>query len=409
MFENIEAIKRKAYFLEVVNDFSSRLLHVNTVDGAVWAITKHAVSRLSYADCVVYLVDSSGEFLIQNAAYGPKNEGEFDIKNPLILRIGQGICGHVAKTGISECINDTSKDPRYTVDDSVRLSEIAVPILSQGKVIGVIDSEHPDKDFYSSQDIEILETVASMVSVKIDQALALERLANYKDELEKKVAESTRELQVTIEELKVSHAQIEQRNREKETLLQEIHHRVKNNLQLVTSLLNLHANRLANDEERFVFRDCQSRIKSMSAVHEQLYHKGNLSRIDVKEYIEEICKELFFSYRSEEVIKLKLNLDQYYFDIEKSIPFGLILNELIVNVLKHAFPASRGGLVSIDLKEHPYSIELSVNDDGVGFDTTLQYSTMGLDLVNTLVSQVDGECTILSGESGTQCSVTFPK
>ena len=277
MGENIEAIKRKAYFLEVVNDFSSRLLHVNTVDGAVWAITKYAVSRLSYADCVVYLVDSSGEFLIQKAAYGPKNEGDFDIKNPLKLRVGQGICGHVAITGVSECVNDTSNDPRYTVDDSVRLSEIAVPILSQGKVIGVIDSEHPDKNFYSSQDIEILETVASMVSVKIDQALALERLANHKDELEKQVEASTRELQETIEELRASHAQIEQRNKEKETLLREIHHRVKNNLQLVTSLLNLHANRLAKEEERFVFRDCQSRIKSMSAVHEQLYQKGNLS------------------------------------------------------------------------------------------------------------------------------------
>ena len=409
MGENIEAIKRKAYFLEVVNDFSSRLLHVNTVDGAVWAITKYAVSRLSYADCVVYLVDSSGEFLIQKAAYGPKNEGDFDIKNPLKLRVGQGICGHVAVTGVSECVNDTSNDPRYTVDDSVRLSEIAVPILSQGKVIGVIDSEHPDKNFYSSQDIEILETVAAMVSVKIDQALALERLANHKDELEKQVEASTRELQETIEELRASHAQIEQRNKEKETLLREIHHRVKNNLQLVTSLLNLHANRLAKEEERFVFRDCQSRIKSMSAVHEQLYQKGNLSKIDVKEYIEEICKELFFSYRSEEVIKLRLNLDKYHFDIEKSIPFGLILNELIVNVLKHAFPSSHGGIVSIGLKELSDSIELSISDDGVGFDATGQYTTMGLDLVDTLVSQVDGECTIVSGEWGTKCNVVFPK
>ena len=91
----------------------------------------------------------------------------------------------MAKTGISDRIGDTSKDKRYAVDDSVRLSEIPVPILSQGKVIGIIDSEHPERNFYSKEDLEILETVATMVSVKIDQALAQERIASNQKELEK--------------------------------------------------------------------------------------------------------------------------------------------------------------------------------------------------------------------------------
>ncbi|MDG1333278.1 MAG: histidine kinase dimerization/phosphoacceptor domain -containing protein [Crocinitomicaceae bacterium] len=392
-----------------MNDFASRLLHANTVDETLWAVTRHAVSRLGYADCVVYMVDSSGEFLIQKAAVGPKDVGGFDVMNPIKLQIGQGICGHVAKTGVSELVHDTSSDGRYTVDDSFRLSEITVPILSKGKVIGVIDSEHPQKNFYSIQDLEILETVASMTSVKIDQALALESLANHKANLEKKVEESTRELRRSVEELQESNAQIEQKNKENETLLKEIHHRVKNNLQVVMSLLNLHADRLSDSVEQQVFRDCQNRINSMSIVHEQLYQKGDLSRINAKEYVEEICNELFYSYKLSDTMTVKLNLDECFFNIEKSVPFGLILNELIVNVLKHVFSNGSNGLVSISLKEHPNSIFLDVSDNGAGFDTGQERSTMGLDLIEALTEQVDGVFLITSGDSGTTCVVEIPK
>lgn len=395
--------------MEVVNDFSSRLLHVSTEEDTVQAIIKYAVSRLGYGDCVVYIVDSTGKYLHQKAALGAKNDGSRDVKDEIILRVGkEGICGYVAQTGKSEIVNDTSLDSRYEVDDCVRLSEIAVPILSQGKVIGVIDSEHPDRGYYSSQDLEILETVASMVSVKIDQARALDRLANHKAELEKQVGERTRELHKTIDQLKKSYEEIEEKNHEKETLLKEIHHRVKNNLQVVNSLLNLHANRLSKESEQQIFRDCQNRIKSMAAVHEQLYQKGNLTRIDAKQYVEEICKELFYSYKLEKNVELRLNLVQCYFDIEKSVPFGLILNELIVNVLRHAFVSTSSGAVSIKLKEDQSTIHLSVSDNGVGFDSTKEHTTMGLELINTLVSQVDGEFHIQSGNSGTKCTILIP-
>lgn len=391
-----------------MNDFASRLLLADSLDEALWTITDHAVSRLGYADCVVYLVDDAGEFLIQKAAYGPKNDGGHEVKDPISLRIGEGICGHVARTGISELIGDTSKDKRYAVDDSVRLSEITVPILSQGKVIGIIDSEHPERNFYSKEDLEILETVATMVSVKIDQALAQERIASNQKELEKKVDESTRELRETIEELKASHSLIEQKNQENETLLKEIHHRVKNNLQVVASLLNMHSNNLTDRDEQQIFEDCQNRIKSMSAVHEQLYYKGNLSQIDAKEYVEDICKELFYSYRMNEEVKVELQLDPCYLDIEQSVPFGLILNELISNVLKHAFPVKSKGLVNIDLQKGTDVLRLKVEDSGVGFDTEQQHTTMGLDLIDTLISQLDGEFTLASGTWGTKCAVEFP-
>ena len=322
--------------------------------------------------------------------------------------VGQGICGHVAKTGVGEIIPDTSKDDRYKVDDSIRYSEITVPIISDGKVIGVIDSEHPDKDFYTSMDLEILKTIASMVSVKIDQARAQEKIRKHKEELEMRVAESTLELQNTVDQLKESNEQILQSNKEKETLLKEIHHRVKNNLQIVSSLLNMHANNSVKKVDEEVFRDCQNRILSMSIIHEQLYNKGNLAEIDTKRYIEEISQGLFKSYDVEGIINLELDLDQVYFDIQKSVPFGLILNELVVNSIKHAFPEN-SGTIKIALKETGKEAILKVEDNGCGYDAKNREPSMGLDLIETLVSQVDGDFSVESTQEGTKNKLSFSK
>ena len=405
--QNIEVIRRKAHFLEVINSFASQLIQTNSVNEAVWSVTKHAVANLGYEDCVVYLLDDEHKFLIQCAAYGPKNPNEFNIDHPIILKIGEGISGSVAKSGIAEIIGDTSKDSRYQVDDLKRLSEISVPILSKGKVIGVIDSEHSGKNFFTQQDLEILKTIASMVSVKIDQSRAQEKLEEHKNLLEKRVEESTVELKNTIKKLQESNEEILQSDVEKATLLKEIHHRVKNNLQIVSSLLNLHANRSSSKDESNVFLDCQSRVKSMSIIHEQLYNKENLAQIDTKKYIEEITQELLLSYNAIDRVELKLDLEQVFFDIDTSVPIGLILNELIVNSLKHAFPKHKGE-ISIVLKQTKEVITLVVSDNGIGFIPNENKDTMGIDLIETLTSKIDGDIKYFSDKKGTVCEISIP-
>lgn len=209
-----DLIKRSHYF-EVINSFAVQLLKLSTVDEIVWGVAKHAIAKLGFIDCVVYLFDDNNEFLIQRAAHGPKNPIDFDIDNPIKLKVGQGICGHVAETGIPELISDTSLDKRYHIDDASRLSELAVPILSEGKVIGVIDSEHPEKNFYKEEDLQMLTTIAAMASTKIVEAKVQERLRNHRKELKKLVVERTQELTETIGKLKESNA-------EKENLIREI-------------------------------------------------------------------------------------------------------------------------------------------------------------------------------------------
>src|ERR1700741_3862089 len=199
---SLEYFKKKEHYLEVINQFATVLLNVSTIDDIVWIVAKNAVAQMGYVDCVIYLLDEKEEYLIQRAAHGPKNPIDLDILNPIKIKVGEGIVGHVAKTMKGEIVSDTTKDPRYILDDNMRLSEIAVPIIHNNKVIGVIDSEHPEKDFYPPDDLSILTTIASMTATKLIQAYYNEKLQEYQYDLKTLVHLKTLELNKTLNELK---------------------------------------------------------------------------------------------------------------------------------------------------------------------------------------------------------------
>jgi signal transduction histidine kinase/DNA-binding response OmpR family regulator len=162
---------------KIVNYFAVSLYGKNTEGEILWDVAKNCIGSLGFEDCVIYMLDKNNT-LIQKAAYGPKNLVAHEITNAIEIPYGQGIVGHVAKTGIAEIIDDTSKDPRYIVDDEMRLSEITVPILYQNKVIGVIDAEHRQKNFFTYHHLNILNTIASLCSNKIIKARAEEEKIN---------------------------------------------------------------------------------------------------------------------------------------------------------------------------------------------------------------------------------------
>ena len=209
--------ERKAHFLETINAFGSILMRTSSTQESVWCVAKHAVGELGYIDCIIYLINDDGE-LFQCAAHGNKNPTAQYVLNPIKLKIGEGICGHVALTGVSEIIADTSKDPRYIVDDEDRHSEITVPILSDGIVIGIIDSEHPEKDYFSDHDLNILNTIASMLSFKISQAKAIEGLAI----INKELAVQNEEKQKRADKLAIANKEYAFQNDEKQKRADEL-------------------------------------------------------------------------------------------------------------------------------------------------------------------------------------------
>jgi len=186
--------------------------------------------------------------------------------------------------------------------------------------------------------------------------------------------------------------------REKELLLQEVHHRVKNNLQIISSLFNLEAEH-ASDETRRVLKRGQARIRSLSLVHEKLYRAANLSRIDLPGYIESLVTHLFHVYLVDPTqVRLETDFEEVSLDINSAIPCGLILNELIANTLKHAFPEGRKGVVRIRLARGPGgAVELEVSDDGIGLPETIDVRNpegFGFQIINLLINQLEAKLTL---------------
>ncbi len=186
--------------LKGINEFAANMLNQVTLDDIAWTIIDNAISRFNLEDCIIYLVDEDGEYLIQRAAYGDKQKKEHEIFNPIKIKIGSGIVGKVAFTGNPIMIKDTSKVPEYIVDDKIRYSELAVPILADKKVIGIIDSEHSSKDFFTNQHLIDFTTIANLTAIKIKNAIIQEKQANIEETVLRKqkmlqgVAMATEEL-----------------------------------------------------------------------------------------------------------------------------------------------------------------------------------------------------------------------
>ncbi len=200
-----------------------------------------------------------------------------------------------------------------------------------------------------------------------------------------------------ITERKKTEEQIKNSLKEKEILLQEIHHRVKNNMQIISSLLNLQSRHIKNKQSLELFKSSQNRVKSMALIHERLYQSKDFNRIDVADYVRGLINHLFITFGiNKEVISLKINIKNLFLNVDTAIPCGLIINELVSNSLKHAFPDGKKGEIKISM--HPVStneIELVVSDNGVGMPEEMELkstSSLGLNLVNMLVEdQLHGE------------------
>ncbi|MCF7928537.1 MAG: response regulator [Spirochaetales bacterium] len=197
--------------------------------------------------------------------------------------------------------------------------------------------------------------------------------------------------------------------REKEVLLKEIHHRVKNNLSVVTALLNLQSSEADNQELKNHFLDAIGRIESMALVHEKLYQSNDFSAVNIRSYIEEIVGQLIETFRSNEsIIHCSFNVSESYIDLDTAVPLGLIINELVTNSLKYAFPDSHSGMITITLKAMEKNHRLRVEDNGKGIRDENRKASLGLTLVQALAEQIEGTFFITSDQNGTIGTLEFP-
>jgi two-component sensor histidine kinase len=199
--------------------------------------------------------------------------------------------------------------------------------------------------------------------------------------------------------------------RDKEVLLKEIHHRVKNNLQIISSLLKLQKRGIQSDEARKTLEECYDRVRSIALVHEKLYQSHEVASINFTEYLETLISGLFRSYGIDpKQISLEIQAQDVVLSLDAAIPCGLIVNELASNALKHAFPNQRPGKLLISFLRNPSNeLELRVADNGVGIPADFDISrsnSLGLELVHTLAAQLGGTVAI-DGKSGTEFKICF--
>lgn len=198
--------------------------------------------------------------------------------------------------------------------------------------------------------------------------------------------------------------------KEKELLLKEIHHRVKNNLMVISSLLAIQSRYIKDQDAREVFKDSQNRANSMALIHEQLYGSTDLKMIDFGDYLRNLISDLFSTYVLDpNVIILNMDVDDVNLDINTAIPLGLIVNELISNAMKYAFPDRRKGGINISLRSKDGIIMMTIADNGVGFPEDLDFKnteSLGLQLVNSLIGQIEGEIE-LDRNNGTEFKIIF--
>ncbi len=227
---------------------------------------------------------------------------------------------------------------------------------------------------------------------------------------EQQLSAANQQLRAEVAERKRAEGKMKAALKEKEVLLKEIHHRVKNNMQVISSILNIQSKHIKDEQALKMFKNGQSRIRSMALVHEKLYESEDLAGIDLAEYIRSTTHYLFSLYRVSEAIRLNIDVKDILLDINTAIPCGLIINELVSNALKYAFPDGGEGEIMIELhSDKAGRFVLTVKNNGIAFPKELDFrktESLGMQLVIMLVEQLEGTIE-LDRKKGTAFKITF--
>ena len=306
------------------------------------------------------------------------------------------------------CVAWLSSDGRYMgvnryFADRLNLS----PNTFIGKKIGFLGN-NPEFAEFMHQFLGSPELTASkVIDIRINNSIL-----NYLI-VTQKYSQATAAVLVGIDitEQKLAEEALRSSLREKEVLLQEVHHRVKNNLQVISSLLDLQSQNLKDQKTLEIFRESYNRVKSMALLHDKLYQSQSLDKIDFPEYVTTLTSYLLMSYGVNlDLIKVNINIEQVFLSIDTALTCGLIINELISNSLKYAFPKEKGGLLEIKLScESNQKFLLTVKDNGVGFPQNMNFkttTTLGLKLVDVLTKQLEGDLE-LDQSQGTEFKIKF--
>jgi len=431
-----ESARRSEAVTRTMNYFATSLLEKNTEEEILWDLIDNCVSQLGFVDCVIYLLDRERNVLVQKAAFGTKTSGRHQILNPITIPVGKGIVGSVAACRRAEIIPDTSLDERYIVDDERRFSEIAVPIIAGDRVIGVIDSEHPSKNFFTGDHLKTLEAVASLCANKLVRIWAEEELRSVNSDLERRVAERTMALRAEVDgrqqaewDLRVALKAEKELNQLKSSFVSMVSHEFRTPLEVILSssnILDRYLDRLPADKRKAQLRAIRKSVHRMNDLVEEVLLLGkfdagrmacNPAPLDLARICHRVVVEVESAANREGAVQFQL------FDCKESA-YGdesllqHILGNLLSNALKYS-PSDKA--VELMVRDTGNNVEFIVRDSGCGIpepdqcrlftafyrgSNVAQTHGSGLGLV--IVKRcVDLHCGTIRFESGSGTGTTF--
>lgn len=353
---------------KIISAFATSLYGLKTVEDIFWNTAKYCVENTGFVDCVIYQLDETGKLLLQKAAFGPKNPWRREIINRIEIPLGKGIVGSVAQSGNAEIIHNTSADARYIVDDEKRLSEITVPVWVDGRVFGVIDSEHPQKNFFSRYHLRMLKKISAICSERIVKYLAEDRLRS-------KIARDLHdEIGSTLTSINILSKVAMQNGLE--------HDKINAYLQKI------------KDNSGSIMERMSDIVWAINPVNDS-FDKVILR---MKEFAAEMLEPAGINYYFNE----EGSLDITQLNLEQRKDIYLIFKEAINNTVKY----SKATEVNIVLQKKNDTLKMIVMDNGEGFNAASEYPGNGL---KNMQSRAEAMKALLKIDSikGTGTTVTL--
>lgn len=353
MIEDLTEESKKSALLEALNSLMKSILGKTNLHEIAWEITKNTVSLLNFEDCIIYFLDKEKNTLRQLAAYGNLKVSNGVVLNHIEIPLGEGIVGTVAKTGIPEIIDDTTLEPRYIVDDKMRYSEITVPIIAEGEIIGVIDSEHSSKRFFTNDHLKTLQTISRLAATQLKNALSLEL---------KQKAEKEKEL--LLRYLKKSNAE-----------LNDFAHVVSHDLKSPLRSMNALISWMQEDYATFLKEVEDTHFEMLIKKIDKMDHLINgilkyagvdkvekqIKNINLNSILENILETIFIPSHIEIIVKKEL-------PIVKGDKFRLqqLFQNIISNAIKYI--DKENGSVEVDVVSDGLYWKFSIKDNGIGIN-----------------------------------------
>jgi two-component sensor histidine kinase len=403
---NRDGINSGTDLLKIVAEISDSFVKSKSKNDVFTELTHKCVQLLDLMECAVYDWDTATDFLHRKANF---NRVNLDSPTEHVIKNREGLVGLSLNSKATIVVDDTQVNSYYVALSAGFKSEICVPIQFHNKVYGIIRSEHPEVGFYVSPYPSIFELLALMAAQSIFriEELLKEKVSNEQHEAE--IIENQTKLDTVLETVSDQFAQLKHSKIKHDILLREVHHRVNNNLQIISSIIRLHRMK-ENMEDSHALRDISSRVDAMAIIHTNMYKTLEMNKVDLESYLEDLVQLL----RGLSTVSVEFDFRTKIksLNINTLVPLGMLIVELSMNAFRHAFDESIEApkltlRITQDMNTNRYVLDVS--DNGIGMNSLypiLEEVNVGATLIQAYIEQLNGKMEVVNN-NGLSFTIIF--